>query len=209
MKTKFLLLPLLLAPALAACSNHGSSASGQYVSFTGDTLVVKTPAKPDARISANGDLRIGNNAVAVNPEQRALLKRYYSKVMVVRDDSIAHGTEGAALGVHAVGSAFGNLVAGTPDKIDRDIDAQGKTVEITAQRLCSDLGQVKATQGEVAAQLPAFRPYAVFGGGINYFGGDMECGDTDRPPPVPPVPPVPPPPPKAPSPPSNAAAGAR
>lgn len=207
MKMKIILLPLLLAPALAACSHHGSSASGPYVSFVDDTLVVKTPARPDARISANGDLRIGNNAVAVDPAQRTLLKRYYSEVIAVRDDGIATGNQGAALGVHAIGSAFGNLVAGTPDKIDQDIDAQGKTVEVTAQRLCSDLGQLKATQGEVAAQLPGFRPYAVFGGGINYVGGDIQCDDADHPPP-PPVPPVPSPP-EAPPPPSNSAAGAR
>ena len=207
MQSKFLLLPLLLAPALAGCSNHGHSPSGQYVSFAGNALVVKTPARPDAQISTEGDLRIGDSAVAVNPTQRALLKRYYSEVLTIRDDGIATGNQGAALGVHAIGTAFGNLVAGTPDKIDQDIDARSKTLEAAAQRLCSDLGQVKATQDEIAAQLPAFRPYAVFGGGINYFGGDMECGDADRPPPAPPVPPVPPQPPKAPPPPSHSASG--
>lgn len=201
MQSKFLLLPLLIAPALAACSNHGGSASGRYVAFVGDGLVVKTPDKPDAHLGANGDLRIGNNAVAVNPSQRTLLKRYYSEVLAVRDDGIATGKQGAALGMHAVGSVMDNLVAGTPDKIDQDVNARGKIVEATAQRLCGDLVRLKATQGEVAAQLPAFRPYAVFGGGINYFGGDIQCDDMDRPPP-PPLP-VPPQPPKAPPLPPN------
>ncbi|MGN6313690.1 MAG: hypothetical protein ACTHMO_08020 [Rhodanobacteraceae bacterium] len=205
MQPKVLLLPLLLAPVLAACSDHGGSASGQYVSFVGDTVVVKTPSNPDARVSANGDLAIGNNAVAVNPSQRALLKRYYRQVLAVRDDGIATGKEGAALGMHAISSAVNNLVAGTPERIDQDINARGKVVDATAQRMCGDLGRLKATQGELVALLPAFRPFAVFGDGISYFGGDMQCDDDGNRPPPPPVPPVPPQPPKASSPPSNSA----
>lgn len=201
MRPKLLLLPLLLAPVLAACSGHGGSASGRYVSFVGDTIVVRTPRNPDAHIRANGDLRIGEGVVAVNPSQRALLKRYYSQVLAVREDGIATGKQGAALGMHALGSVVGNLIAGTPDKIDQDMDSRGKGMEASADRMCSDLGRVRATQGEIAAQLPAFRPYTVFGDGLSYAGGDMQCDDAARPPPAPPAPPVPPQPPKAPSPP--------
>lgn len=206
MKIKIILLPLLLAPALSACANHGNSAAGQYVSFAGNTLVVKTPGRPDARIDADGALRIGNNAVAITPVQRALLTRYYSEVIAVRDDGIATGSQGLALGMHAIGRVMDNLAAGTPDKIDHDMDTRGKTVEITAQRMCGDLGRLRATQGGVVAQLPAFRPYAVFSGGINYFSGDIQCDEADLLPPAPPVPPVPPQPPKVPSPPSNSGA---
>jgi hypothetical protein len=199
MQPKVLLLPLLLAPVLAACSDHGGSTSGQYVSFVGDTVVVKVNGKPEARVDANGDLRIGTDTVAVNPSQRDLLKRYHSQVLAVRDDGIATGKQGAALGMHALGSVVSNLVAGTPDKIDQDMDSRGKKVEVTADRMCSDLRRLKATQDEVAAQLPAFRPFAVFGYGLSYSGGDMQCDDGNRPspPPVPPTPPVPPQPPSS------------
>lgn len=201
MKSKILLLPFLLAPALAACSGPGGSASGRYVSFVGDTVVVKAPGQPEAHVSANGDLRIGTDTVAVNPSQRDLLKRYHSQVLAVRDDGIATGKQGTALGMHAINSVVNNLVAGTPDKIDQDMDSRGKAVDVTAQRMCGDLGQLKATQDEVVAQLPAFRPFAVFGDGLSYSGGDMQCDDGDRPtPPVPPTPPLPPQPPKVSSP---------
>ena len=198
MQSKILLLLLLLAPLLAACSSRGS-ASGRYVSFVGDTVVVKAPGNPDAHIDANGDLRIGDHPVAVTPSQRALLKRYHGQVLAVRDDGIATGKQGAALGMHALGTVVNNLAAGTPDKIDQDMDARGKIVEAAAERMCSDLGQLKATQGEVAAQLPAFRPFAVFGEGLSYSGGDMQCDNGPRPaPPAPPVPPTAPPPPPPP-----------
>lgn len=200
MNSKTLLLPLLLAPVLAACSGHGSSTSGQYVSFAGDTVVVTTPHHPDAHVSANGDLAIGDKAVAIDSTQRALLKRYYSQVVAVRDDGIATGKQGAALGMHAIGTVMDNLVAGTPEKIDQDMDSRGKAIEVTADRMCSDLRRLKATQDEVVAQLPAFRPFAVFGNGLSYSGGDMQCDDGHSPlPPVPPMPPTPPLPPQAPS----------
>jgi hypothetical protein len=200
MQPKNLLLPLLLASVLAACSSHDRSASGRYVSFDGDTVVVAVPGKPDAHIGANGDLRIGTRTVAINPSQRALLKRYHDQVLAVRDDGIAAGKQGAALGVHAIGTVISNLAAGTPDKIDQDMETRGKTVEVAADRMCSDLGRLKATQDEVAAQVPDFRPFAVFDEGLSYSGGDMQCDDGNRPaPPPPPAPPVPPQPPQAPS----------
>lgn len=133
-----------------------------------------------------------------------LLQRYYSKVLALRDDGIATANQGAALGIYAIGTVVGNLVAGTPDKIDHQINTRDKSVEISTQRLCDDLEQLKTTQNEVAARLPAFGPYAVFGNGMNYFGGNMQCDDPDHPEPR--VPALPPLPPKAPPSPSSSAA---
>lgn len=206
MQPKVLLLLLLLAPVLAACSSDRGSTSDQYVSFVGDTVVVAVRGKPDAHVSANGDLRIGDDAIAIDSSQRALLKRYHGQVLAVRDDGIATGKQGAALGMHAIGTVMDNLVAGTPDKIDQDMNSRGKAVEATADRMCSDLGRLKATQDEVVAQVPAFRPFAVFGNGLSYSGGDMQCDDGSNPQaPVPPKPPLPPQPPQTPSSPSSSA----
>lgn len=202
MRPKVLLLPVLLAPVLAACSGHGSSASGQSVSFVGDTVVVSVPGKPDAHVNANGDLVIGDKAVAIDSSQRALLKRYHSQVLAVREDGIATGKQGAALGMHAIGTVMDNLVAGTPEKIDQDMNSRGKAVGATTGRMCNDIRRLKATQDEVTAQLPAFRPFAVFGEGLSYAGGDLQCSDTDRAPPPPPAPPLPP---QQPSPPADSA----
>lgn len=172
MKTKFALLPLLLAPALGACSGTGSfdaHVNGNlHINFDNGNLVVNAPSHPDARIAANGDLTIGGNAVALTPAQRDLLKQYYAQAISVRDDGIATGKAGAALGVHAIGSVLDGLFSGKPDKIDHEMDARSKTVETAAMHLCGDLKQLKTTQGSLATQLPAFRPYAV-------FRGEIEC----------------------------------
>jgi len=173
MKTKLLLLPLLFVPVLAACSSSSTDSfdahinGNLHISFQNGVLVMSAPGHPDAHVASNGDLRIGDNAVALTPEQRELTKNFYGEAMSVRDDGIATGKAGAALGLHAIGSVFGNLLSGTPDKIDKEMDMRGKTVETAALHLCGDLGQLQATQGELGTQLPEFKPYAAFRGQVH------------------------------------------
>lgn len=191
MKHKLLFACLLFAPVLAACSDTDIAGNGHvngnlHINFDSAGLVINAPGKPNAHIDAAGDLRIGDTLAAVTPAQRESLKSYYARAMGVRDDGIATGKAGAALGLHAVGSVFGNLLSGTPDKIDKDMDTRGRTVETAAQHLCDDLVQLKATQETIAAQLPAFRPYQV-------FRGKVDCDVPSSPPrPTPPKPPTPP-----------------
>jgi len=184
MKTKLAILPLLLAPALAACSGSDSfdaHVNGNlHISFDNGALVVTAPGHPDAYIGSNGDMRIGDNAVAVTPDQRGLLKQFYGDAISVRDDGIATGKAGAALGVHAIGTVLDGLFSGKPDKIDREMDARSKTVETAALHLCGDLKQLKATQADLAGQLPAFKPYAVFRGEIRCEHREVSDADAQR-----------------------------
>ncbi|MEO7148628.1 MAG: hypothetical protein ABIY40_01600 [Rhodanobacteraceae bacterium] len=194
MKHKFLFACLLLAPALAACSDSDIGGSGHFnggfgVNFDNAGLVINASGKPSAHINANGDLRIGDALVTVTPAQRELLKGYYGEAMAVRDDGIATGKAGAALGLHAVGSVFGNLLSGTPDKIDQDMDTRSKSVDASAQHLCGDIMQLKTIQQNLAAQLPTFRPYQVFRG---YVHCDVPSPPPRPTPPEPPTPPTPP-----------------
>lgn len=171
MKTKLLLLPLLLAPALAACSGSDSFDAhingNLHINFDNGALLVTSPGHPDAHIASNGDFRVGDNAVALTPAQRGMLKQFYAQAISVRDDGIATGKAGAALGVHAIGAALDGIFSGDGDKTDREMDARSKTVEAAAMHLCGDLKQLKATQAQLAIQLPAFKPYAVFRGEIH------------------------------------------
>jgi len=186
MKTKFLLLPLLLAPTLAACSGSGTDSfdahinGNLHINFDNGALVVTSPGHPDARIASNGDFRIGDNAVALTPAQRDLTKTFYSEALSVRDDGIATGKAGAALGVHAIGAALDGLFSGGSDKVDHEMDARSKIVETAALHLCGDLQHLKITQGQLATQLPAFEPYAVFRGEIHCDKHSDRRADVDR-----------------------------
>jgi hypothetical protein len=182
MKTKLFLLPLLLAPTLAACSSSDSfdaHVNGNlHINFDNGALVVTSPGHPDARIASNGDFRIGDNAVALTPAQRGLLKQFYGEAISVRDDGIATGKAGAALGVHAIGAALDGIFSGDSHKTDHEMDARSKVVEAAAMHLCGDLKQLKVTQADLAGRLPAFKPYAVFRGEIQC--GRHEVASTDQ-----------------------------
>jgi hypothetical protein len=184
MKTKLVLLPLLLAPALAACSGSDSfdaHVNGNlHISFDNGALVVTAPGHPDARIDANGDFRIGDNAVALTPTQRGMLKQFYGEAISVRDDGIATGKAGAALGVHAIGAALDGIFSGDSNQTDHEMEARSKTVETAALHLCGDLQHLKATQGQLATQLPAFKPYAVFRGEIHCDRHSDRQADVER-----------------------------
>jgi hypothetical protein len=187
MKTKLLLLPLLLAPTLAACSSPDSfdaHVNGSlHISFDNGALVVTAPGHPDARIASNGDFRIGDNAVALTPAQRGMLKQFYAQAISVRDDGIATGKAGAALGIHAIGAALDGLFSDKQDTTDSEMKDRSKTVETAAMHLCGDLQQLKATQGQLGTRLPAFKPYAVFRGEIHcdrQSHEDFSDADRDR-----------------------------
>ncbi|MER3546068.1 MAG: hypothetical protein C4338_00140 [Rhodanobacteraceae bacterium] len=176
MKSQLLLMLLLLAPALAACSNSGSADAhfngNMHVSFDDSGVKLVAAGHPDAHVTPSGDLIVGRRTVEVTPSQRAMLVRFYDQAEKVRDDGIATGKAGAEVGVHAIGSVVSNLLSGTPDKIGHEVDSRGKTVEAAALHLCNDLQQIKSTQSDIAAQLPAFQPYAV-------FGGEVHCDEHD------------------------------
>jgi hypothetical protein len=108
------------------------------------------------------------------------MKKFYGEAMSVRDDGIATGKAGAALGVHALGAAVDGLLSGDSHKTDQEMQARSKVVEDAAMHLCGDLEQLKATQADLGTQLSAFQPYAVFRGEIHCEHRDISDADAQR-----------------------------
>lgn len=171
---------MALCGLLAACSDHSDNHditivhSGGRITVINSTITglsrgrlhlgngavaVRTDGAPDAIISANGDLQIDQHPVAVDDAQRSLLKSYYSNAMLILTDGIATGKAGATLGEEAAKSVVTRLASGDPDKIQQDIDAKTKPLKEAALKICTDLGNVKNSQDQLAATLPAFKPY--------------------------------------------------
>jgi len=139
-------------------SNIGGLAHGSLHLGNGD-VTVRADGAPDAVINANGDLQIDQHPVAVNDAQRTLLKSYYSNATMILNDGLATGKAGAAVGEEAAKSVLTRLASGSPDKIQQDIDAKVKPLKEAALKICADLGNVKSNQDQLAAMLPAFKPY--------------------------------------------------
>jgi hypothetical protein len=170
MKYTNLLGTLALCGVLAACG-HGN---GDYstihigpgihllhggIDTSGGQITLYTSNAPDAVISANGDLKINQQAVAVDPAVRELLKTYYQNAMMVRTDGIATGKAGEAVGQQALKSVASGLANGHPEQIGQEVEAKAQQVKQSALKICQDLGAIQTAQDQLVAKLPAFQPY--------------------------------------------------
>lgn len=126
-------------------------------------VIVHSREKPDAKITAAGDLTIAGQAIATTPAQRLLLQRYYAQVHGIRGDAIATGKQGVALAGKAISEVVGGLMAGDPDRISKRVEAEAGKVEASAAQICVRLGAIRTAQEALVAELPAFRPYATIG----------------------------------------------
>lgn len=149
---------------------------------------------PKAEITPQGDLLLKGRPVAVTAAQRALLLQYRQHLIAVIGAGMDIGVQGADLGMRAAGEAFKGIFSGNADEAGHRIEAEAKKIEASADRLCDLLPPLLATQEQIAATLPEFRPYATTDRGeIDDCHSQTTKKRTPPKPPQPPAPPAPPP----------------
>jgi hypothetical protein len=116
---------------------------------------------PKAEITPKGDLLIDGRAVAINPDQRALLLEYRSHVAGVAESGMEIGVHGADLATKAMGEAFKGIFSGKSEKeIEQSVEAEAAKIKMAAAKLCGRLPEMMASQQKLAAAVPEFKPYA-------------------------------------------------
>ena len=155
------LVALALSALLCACGpqTNVSTESGHVIS-DGKRITLRADGQPEAQISAGGEFSVDGKPVSVTPAQRDLLQTYHRELNGMTADGIAIGKQGAALAGKAVTEAIKGAINGDGDQIDARIEADAKKIEQQALQLCKRLVTIKAAQDSLAAQLPAFKPYA-------------------------------------------------
>lgn len=123
-------------------------------------VTIHTHTAPSAVISANGDFKVGKQAVVISAASRELLKNYYRNALNMRTDAIATGKAGIAVGEQAAKSVLTRLSSGHPGEIQQDIDAKTTLVKAAAVKICQDLRDIKNNQDQLADALTAFKPYS-------------------------------------------------
>lgn len=153
---------LLLALSLAACKPQTSidNGNGKIARFGDGELTINADGYPKAKVGANGDLIIDGKAVALTPEQRKLVSAYYGELEGITQAGIAVGKQGAKMAGKAVGAAISGVISGNTDDIDARMEAEAKKIEAEAKKICTRLNGLRTAQDALAAQVPAFRPYA-------------------------------------------------
>ena len=70
------------------------------------------------------------------------------------------GKQGVDIAGKAVGTAIASIFNGKSDQAEQEMKAQGDRIEAAAMKLCDQMQPMLKTQQELAASLPAFKPYA-------------------------------------------------
>lgn len=118
---------------------------------------------PKAEITARGDLLIEDKAQPVNPAQRRQLLAYRGQVIKLGQAGIDLGERSAyaALGTIANRSFTGLLWGGLTGSLERRLERTlAREIEPAVRDVCRQLPAVMASQQQLAASVPQFRPYA-------------------------------------------------
>ena len=122
--------------------------------------VERNPNLPSAQVTPQGDLLIEGKTVAVTPAQRAMLLTYRQQIIDVAEAGMSMGVQGADLAGKAVSEVLGSVFSGKGEDFGKRMEAEGKKLEAQGKQLCAQLEPMRATQQQLAASLPEFRPYA-------------------------------------------------
>jgi hypothetical protein len=133
-----------------------------HVSVNGHRVRSPDAGLPKAEITPQGDLLIGGKPVTVTPEQRRLLLDYRQHVLALAEAGMNIGVKGAAIADEALRGVAGAIFGGekSAQAFEQRMDAKGKAIEAEARTLCTQLPPLLTLQQQLAATLPAFKPYA-------------------------------------------------
>jgi hypothetical protein len=143
-----------LATGNISLNGHDVTINGRDYARTDDDT------RPKAEITPQGDLLLDGKAVAVTPQQRAMLLEYRGQIIAIADAGMTLGSKGAELAGKAIGESLGALFSGNTDEIEKRVEAEAGKIEAEAKLLCRQLPPMLATQQKLAASLPQFKPYA-------------------------------------------------
>jgi hypothetical protein len=128
---------------------------------TRNIRVSEGDARPKAEITPQGDFLIAGKAVPLTPVQRTEMLAYRQQIVGVARQGVEIGKQGAALGMSAAGAAIAGALAGESDQqIRQRVEAQASGIREAAAKICDRLPAMMASQQKLAADVPAFKPYA-------------------------------------------------
>ena len=148
---------LALCAAISACDVPDTTLANGGVTLKDNIVTLHANGAPDAVIDANGTLLVGDKAVAVAPPQHGLLMLYFQHVKDIHDTGAAMGKVGAGMGMKALKDSIDGK---SKDEKKQDAQAGGQQLKTLGQKMCQDEAGIKDVQDQLAAQVPAFRPYA-------------------------------------------------
>lgn len=170
MHARHIACPLLAVALLAGCSDHDSgftfistgntSIDNGAITVRGDSVRLHPDTGSTATIDSSGNFAVDDKPVQVTPADRSLLQQYYAAATAVREHGIATGKAGAGIAGAAIKGAVSSMAGNDDHASASQVQAQADKVKLAALKICDDLAHIRDTQDQLAAQMPAFKPYA-------------------------------------------------
>lgn len=169
---------LLCLPLLAACGERTQQTADDPAADTtlgrkvreatetarkelaSNNIEVSNKKGAKVEITPVGDLLINGSAITTDDAQRRLLLQYRGQIMGVAEAGIEIGVQGANLGARAAGEAIKGIFSGKGEEVEKRINAEAEKLKASAARICDQLPAMLATQQQLAAAIPEFKPYA-------------------------------------------------
>jgi hypothetical protein len=128
----------------------------------GDHRHARTDDLPDAEITPEGDFLVEGKAQAIDATQRGQLLAYRKQVVDIALGGIEAGQVAADAALDAVGDSwvgilFNAMTGRLEARVERVVKQQ---VQPMVLGICRQLPAVRASQQDLAASLPSFKPYA-------------------------------------------------
>lgn len=139
-----------------------SSDDTHGISIDAGDVVIHNQQGGKARITPGGTLIIDNQRIEVDAQQKARLRDYVSTVQDIQTKAAQLGGDAAGFATSVVAEALSGVFSSEDeDKIDKQANARAYAFKQKAQPICEDVQSLKLIQDSLAANIAAFRPYAV------------------------------------------------
>jgi len=148
---------LALCAAISACDTPDTTLANGGITLKDNIVTLHADGAPDAQIDASGTLVIDDKAVSVTPSQHGLLMLHYQNVSDIHQTGLTMGKVGAGMGMKAINDSLDGKSKAEKNK---DAEAGGEQLKTLGHKICQDDANITDIQDQLAAQLPAFRPYA-------------------------------------------------
>lgn len=154
-------LVLLSACAAFRTADTELDAASRQVAAENMTLTTDDADAPKAAITPQGDFLVAAKPVALTARQHKEVLAYRAQYIDIAQAGIAIGHQGVDAGRHAmVPMIFASLFGASDKTIDASMDKRLAGVREATAKLCDRMPGLMEAQQQLAADLPAFKPYA-------------------------------------------------
>ena len=173
MKARMAVVSLFLLMLFTACSRGGTpqvnvnfnylfNSGNHSIKVENERVVITNDAGNQAVITQQGTLTIEGKDVTVTPQAKGNLQQYLQTTQQIRQQGVEIARHAGGFAAGILGDVFGGLLSGESDQdIERKANQSAAEFKQSVLPICTSVQKLKQMQDAIAADMPAFKPFAV------------------------------------------------